>query len=130
MASKSGEILIKQVIFITLNILVGVFLIVFLIRFGTGELEKEQVYAKKIAMIIDSAKPGTLVVLNVADAVEVVKKNKLNESEMFKIDSEKNLVITKFGRYKSYEFVFFSGLDVNLTLAGNNLNINLGRENA
>ena len=123
--NNRGELLWGQVIFIVLNILFFVVLVIFLVRVGSGALEKEQIYAKKIALLIDSAKPETLIVLNVGDAVEIGKKKNINESVMFVVDNEKSLVKVKLTSYQPYVYNYFSDADVTLELKGESLSINI-----
>ena len=60
---KKGSILTGNIIFILLNLLFLSILILFLIKQGEGAIVLEESYAKQIALLIDSAKTESVIVV-------------------------------------------------------------------
>ena len=83
---KRGEILAENLIFIILNLVFVVIIVLFLLKQGSGATILENTYSKQIALVLDSAKPNTLIKLNLEDLKEVSDKNKLDFKEVLKID--------------------------------------------
>ena len=73
---KRGTILVENVIFIILNLLFLIILILFIAKQGSGAIIVEQSYAKQIALLIDSAKPISIIELNMdqVEATEYMRK--------------------------------------------------------
>lgn len=121
MFGKGGNIHYGEFIFIFLNILVFVVVLIFVSQAATGSLVYEEIYAKKIALMIDSAQPGTDIILDVSKCLEIAEKNRVSgESlkEIIKIDNERNVVNVNLGRQGSSSFRFFSDYSVVAGLQG------------
>ncbi len=109
------EVSWPQVIFLVLVIaFMGVFFI-FAKNSLTGSLVQEEVYAKKIALLIDSAKPGTNLFLDITSLNEVAVKTqgKNVESQIITLNSDKNSVMVslRLGE-RGYNYPYFSDYDV------------------
>ncbi len=109
---KSGKILMENIIFIILNILFLMILILFLARQGQGAALLEQSYAKQIALLIDSAKPGMTFVLNMDKAKEIAEKNGIEFEDI--IINAKNIITVKLNDKGGYSYSYFN--DVGLSL--------------
>ena len=107
---KRGNILVENIIFIILNLVFLSILILFLVKQGSGAIVLEQSYTKQIALLIDSAKPGMILKLNMEEGKKLADKNKVNFDEIVKI--EKNIVIVKLSEKGGYEYSFFNDVDV------------------
>jgi hypothetical protein len=106
---KRGNILTENIIFIVLNLVFFTILILFLFsRMGDAAVLEEK-YAKQIALIIDSAKPGMEISLNMEDAVE-----KANDKEWKgKIVSiSDNIVTVKLTDGGGYSYSFFNNVEL------------------
>ena len=68
---KRGQILVENVIFIILNVIFLTILILFLIKQGSGAVLLEDSYSKEIALMVDSAKPGTIITVNLEKIKDV-----------------------------------------------------------
>jgi len=111
MRNKKGEeILMTNVIFIVLTLVFFAAMFFFVGRAGSGASSYEQEYAKKIALLIDQAKPGTTVWLDISELVE--KKNKNYKGEIVIIDYENNKVIVKLREGEGYGFAYFSDAEI------------------
>jgi hypothetical protein len=108
---KKGEILIENVVFILLNAIFLFILVLFLIKQGQGTIVLEQVYAKEIALLADSAKPGMLIKLDMEKALKVSEKNEMNFKDIVKING--NIVQVKLSPDSGYSYSFFNDVNLN-----------------
>ena len=100
----------ENVIFIILNILFLAILILFLLRQGQGAIILEQSYAKQIALLIDSAKPGMTIILDMSKAKELAEKKGIEFKDIvIKTDNIITVRLSEKGGYSYFN-------DVNVTL--------------
>lgn len=117
---KKGNILTENIIFIILN-LAFIGIIVLFISLKTGDAAVlEEVYAKQIAMMIDAAKPGMIISLDMKEGVEKLEKEKnkkIDELTKEEIESivkvQGNIVSVSLRKDKSYSYSFFNDVNVN-----------------
>lgn len=109
---KGVELLHNVIIFILLNVIFFAALFYFVSRAGTGAGLVEQVYAKQIALLIDQAKSGTVIEIDVSEIYDFADKNGFTRTETVKIDSEENIVTVRVTEGKGYSYGFFSSNDV------------------
>lgn len=102
----------ENVIFIILNILFLAILILFLLRQGQGAVLLEQSYAKQIALLIDSAKPGMVIILDMSKAKELAEKNGLEFEEI--VIKANNVITVKLSEEGGYSYSFFNDVDVSV----------------
>ena len=108
--SKQGRLLVGNIIFIVLNLIYLVILVVFLLRYSSDLSLLESSYAKEIALVIDSAKPGMSIFLSMEDAFEGAKDEGVDPSEIIRIN--KNKVTVKLSREsKDCSYSFFNSVD-------------------
>lgn len=105
-----GTILVENIIYLILNLLFFAILIVFLIKQSSGAALLEQTYSKKIALLIDQAKPGMIIKLNLEKALKVAKQDKLTPQEILIIEG--NFVKVTLEDGGGQEYHFFNDLDV------------------
>jgi len=102
----------ENVIFIILNILFLAILILFLLKQGQGAILLEQSYAKQIALLIDSAKPGMTIILDMSKAKDLAEKNNIEFKDIVtKID---NIITVKLSEKGGYSYSYFNDVDVSL----------------
>ena len=106
---KRGLVLQGSVIYIILIIIFSAIIFAWVSSVGTGAKNYEKVYAKKIALIIDSAKPNTNISVDVSKLYEIADKNNVERLSVVKID---NLLIDP-KRYKV--FIENKPLDVSIS---------------
>ncbi len=107
---KGIEVTIENIIFIVLITIFFVVLFVFVTRAATGSAYYEQLYAKQIALLIDSAKPGMNIIIDLTKLTELAEKNKLENwgaKKTVNVDIEKQEVIVKASK-KQYSFFYFN----------------------
>lgn len=76
---KKGALVEGEVIFILLNLVFFIMLIWFVNNECRGTDMKEKIAAKEIAIFINSAEPGTLILINVRDFKDIATKNKITD---------------------------------------------------
>ena len=121
----SVDVTLPVVIFLLLNIVFATILIAFVNKTLSGAAIYEEVYAKKVGLLIDEAIPNTTIYLNVSKAVEVAKNNgivdgKKLKNELITFDRANNLITVKLGNLPGYEYTYFS----NYTLSDPIINVN------
>jgi len=128
-----GETLVDSpVIFLVLNILFFSILLFFIFKQSTGAFVYEQGYAKQIAILLDSAKPGMAIYVNLTQGIEVAKSNNWDINNIVKIDDDTNSVSVKLASRGGYKTQFFSDYKVDFKFEGNffvmNINSKTGEE--
>jgi hypothetical protein len=108
--NKRGEILIENIVFIILNMIFLTILVLFLLKQGTGTVLLEDAYSKQIALLIDSAKPGMILKLNMEDGFEVAKSKGVDFSKVVSVN--KNFILVKLSEKGGQEYPFFNDVEV------------------
>jgi hypothetical protein len=108
---KKAEILTENLVFIILNILFFSILALFVFIKSDDASLIEEAYAKKIALVLDAAKPGMNITLDMASALK--KKDKKYTGKI--IDIQNNLVTVKLSKKGSYSYSFFNDILINQT---------------
>ena len=108
LSQNKGQILTENVIFIVLNIIFLAILMLFVYSKSGGEAILEEKYAKQIALIIDSAKPGMEIYLNMEDAFEKANSNGWKLENVVSIQG--NSVTVKLRDGKGYPYDFFNNV--------------------
>lgn len=114
---KKGTILLENIIFIILNLVFMIILVLFIARQGEGAILVEQQYAKQIALLIDSAKPISIIHLNMDGALEIAEKNNIPFKEVVNING--NVVKVKLSDDSGYEYSFFNNVNAEAFSEGN-----------
>ena len=107
--NRRGTILVENIIFIILNLIFLTILILFIARQGQGVIVLEQSYAKEIALIIDSAKPGMTLRLDIKDGLELADKNGIAKKDIVKING--NVVTVKLSKDSGFSYSFFNNVE-------------------
>lgn len=108
---KKGQVLTENVIFIVLNLIFLTILVIFIYSKSGNEAVLEEKYAKQIALIIDSAKPGMEIHLNMEDAYKKAEGNNWKSEDIVSISG--NTVNVKLRDGKGYSYEFFNDVTVN-----------------
>lgn len=114
MMNKRGiTLLLENIIFIILNLIFIAILIFFLISKSGSAGVLEEKYAKEIALVLDSAKPGMMINLNMADAISTAEqnlgKNNVNDSI---VTISQNVVTVKLSEQGGYSHSFFNDIKI------------------
>ncbi len=109
---RADSLIFPIVIFIVLNLVFFGILLLFVYKSSTGALVYEQTYAKQIALLIDSAKPSSEIVIDFEKGIEVAESNKIISKEnLIKIKDGK--VAVRLSTNKGYSYRYFSDYDIN-----------------
>lgn len=108
--NKKGEILIENVIFIVLNLVFLSILMFFLINQGSSVATTEDFYSKEIALLIDSAKEGMIIKINLEGPLKISKKNDIDFSKI--VTFSDNYVNIKLDHKTGAEYHFFNNVNV------------------
>jgi len=109
---RGVDLLNNTIVFLLLNVVFFGIMFGFVARAGSGATVTEQVYAKQIALIIDQAKPGTILNINIEEIYELADENKFSRQKVIEIDNENNKVHVRIAEGKGYFYNFFSSADV------------------
>lgn len=107
---KKGNILTENVIFIVLNVTFLTIMVIFIFMKMNSDSVSEEMYAKKIALLIDAAKPGMIIEFNMKDSVKDAEENGLSNKDIISIDG--NVVTVKFKEDGGYSYSFFNDVNV------------------
>ena len=118
---KKGELLMGNIIFIVLNLMFLTILFLFITQQGSGLVLLEQSYAKQIALIVDSAKPGMDVFLDFEKGFEKIEESfgrdyDLDRDKIIQVNN--NIVTVKLDnddRRKGYSYSFFNKIDFDIS---------------
>ncbi|MBD3247331.1 hypothetical protein GF378_01795 [Candidatus Pacearchaeota archaeon] len=109
---KKAGFLTENVIFLVLNLIVITILLLFIYSRTGGIILYEETYAKNIALLIDSAKPGTEFYLNMENALEEAEDNAWDVKKTVKINNKRNMVTVQLSEDSGYSYSFFNDLKV------------------
>jgi len=108
MKNKVGAaaLLTGTVIFIVLNVIVIAIMILGISRVGTAATLYEEGHAKQIALLIDAAKPGTTIKIDLSELYQIAIDTKV-EPEI-NIDCEGNKVLVRVTQGEGSTSTFFT----------------------
>jgi len=107
---KKGTILAENIIFIVLNLVFITILLLFLFSKSGAAAVLEEKYAKKIALVVDSARPGMVIHLNMEDALKIAEKEKFPLGQIVSVND--NILTVKLREKGGYSYSFFNDVNV------------------
>lgn len=110
-SEENDDPLLQYIIYIVLTLIISSAIIVFVLRVAEGASFNEKIYAKNIALLIDDAKPGTTIIVDIEKGAKIAEKS--NFKPEIKIQENKvivKLAPTKPG-FENYD-TFFRDLHV------------------
>lgn len=108
---RRGELLVENVIFIILNLVFLGIMIIFLVNQSSGSLTMEETYAKQIALVVDAARPGMSMEINMKDVYDEAKKNNFPFDKVVSVSN--NFVTVKLSDDGGYSYHYFNNVSVN-----------------
>jgi lipoprotein-anchoring transpeptidase ErfK/SrfK len=111
MNKRGTELLIEIVIFYVLIAIFFAAMFYFVNRSSTQTNVIEQIYAKQIALAINKAKPGTVIILGIEEVFEIAEKNKY-KSYPVNIDNSGKRVIVTVVEGKGFSYDYFNSANV------------------
>jgi len=119
--NKKADLLHENVIFIVLNVIFFVMMILFISMRGSTIYIAEEETAKQIALIIDSAKSGTKIEINLKDYFEKVENEGMSRERSIFINNEKNIVVAKGSPDSFYDYSYFNDVNIKFNIKGDYL---------
>ena len=119
---KRGNLLTENVVFIMLNLIFFGMLVGFIYLQSSSVHLQEQGTAKQIALILDVARPNTIIELNLEDFFSKSDKEGISRQNAIKIDNDLNLVVVRGSKDSFYDYHFFNdNIQVSYVINENNL---------
>ena len=110
--NKKATILIENTVFIILNLVFLAIMLLFVFSKTGSASSLEEGYAKKIALIIDAAKPNMVITLYMEDAIKEADKENWKGALVYIND---NVVTVKLKEKGGYSYSFFNDVDVGVS---------------
>ena len=120
---KAIEILMNNVISIMVILVFFTAMFLFVSRAEAQVTIAEQTYAKQIALLIDNAKSGTIIDLDISELKTITEKNKIALNKAIVIDNKQGKVRVALTSKGGYEFEFFNSNDILWSITENNLHM-------
>ena len=108
---RGDNLLTENIIFIILTLVFFTILILFVFNQSNSAALKEEETAKQIALLIDAAKPGMIIRMNVEELLDKASENKYSKSIIF---ANGNFVTVKLRDNGGYSYSFFNDVDVSI----------------
>lgn len=108
--------------FILLAVIIGTTFL-YVSQSGSGAQRLEDIYAKEIALLVDSSKPGSEIYLDVTEATKMAARDKLPVESLFSFEDNNVNVRLRNGFGVSYPYFSNVDLEGSIELAS-------GKENA
>ncbi|MEK6935378.1 MAG: hypothetical protein AABW67_01185 [Nanoarchaeota archaeon] len=112
--NKKANITLETIIFILLNLVFFVVMLVFAYSSGDKEFVYEQTLAKEVALIIDNAKPNTIISLDIDKYADLAEKNKQHMEKIIQLNKKENSVEVNLKQKGGYSYQYFSDYEVSL----------------
>lgn len=103
--SEESNPLIGNVVFVVLTILFFALMLFIVVRLGTTDAAYEQIYAKRIALMIDSAKAPTTIAMDITELYKRGAKNKFGPYITIK---DNNVIVQLIKEGGGYSYQYFS----------------------
>jgi len=120
---KAVEMLMNNVIIIVIIAVFFAFMFLFVGRAGAQVTIAEQTYAKQIALLIDNAKIGTIIDLDISELKIISEKNRKELDNAIIINNQDGKVRVALTSKGGYEFEFFNNADILWSINENNLHM-------
>ena len=111
MNKKAVNVLMENLVFILLVIFFVITMYFVITRAGSQAILFEQVYAKQISLIINKAKPGIEIEMDIYDMNNIARKNKFT-GNYINVDNNENRVNVRLVQGKGYDYYYFNDVDV------------------
>ena len=115
MMNKRGNVPLEEVIFVLVNLVFFSMLFFFVYNTSHSIFLTERLYAKEIALSIDSAKPGTQINIDISDLYKVASKNNFDINNAFYFKD--NLVSVKVSQGEGYSYYYFTDYNIDSTVS-------------
>ncbi len=108
MNKKALGPVIEKVVFIIIILVFVSALFIFINRTGNSNRLIMEKYSRQIALLIDNAKTGMLIELDISELYDLAKKHQISINSILNIDNENRKIKLKTSDSNYYEYTFFS----------------------
>ena len=108
--NKKAALLPENILFIVLNLVFLSILLIFVYSKSGGLELYEEAYAKNIALLIDSSRPGTEFYLNLEGGIKKAEEEGFDLNKIVQINE--NIVKVQLSEKSKYTYSFFNDVDV------------------
>src|SRR3989344_2704648 len=113
MDKKGTNVLLDNVVYVILAIIFFSMILYFLRNQWFQASFYENYYSKEISKVVNLAKPGDEIVLDVQKATEIAQKQSLRSfSEIFQFDNVNNEICVKLSAGRKKCYTYFNDVDV------------------
>lgn len=109
------------IIFLVINLIFAGSIIYFVNNSSNGALIYEEIYSKKIALILDNSKPNTTISINIENLLKISRNNNIPDNSVVIINSQTGEIVVKTRDTGGYKTQFFSNYLVERRIEKNNL---------
>ena len=110
--NKKANILQENLVFIILNVVFLAAMLIFIYLKASPVHLMEEESAKKIALLIDTAKPNTIIELSLKDFFEKAESEGMKRDKTVEIDKTRNLVIVRGSKDSFFEYGYFNNIGI------------------
>jgi hypothetical protein len=117
MNKRGQDLVLPIVIFLILNIAFFTLMLVFVQRVSSNAIVYEEIYAKKIGLILNRAEPGMSLQIDVTPIIKIALKNGIQTKDMqevIKIDTEKGIVTVMARKEGGFSYPYFSKIKLDM----------------
>lgn len=123
----SANVLGPVIVFIILNLLFFGMLLYFVVKQSTGAGVYEELYAKKIALLVDGARCNSEIAMDISNLDDVLEKNNYELEDVFRLNSNNNEVVVRVSSRGGYAYKHFSDCELNFEIVGSDLILKIGK---
>ncbi|MEM4181900.1 MAG: hypothetical protein QXX68_01970 [Candidatus Pacearchaeota archaeon] len=127
MKNKRADMIYPIVIFIVLNIIFMSLMLIFVNRVSSEALRYEEIYAKKIGLMLNRAERGDFFEINITDLIKNAQKNRMDskfmQEEMIIINTTESFVQIKTKKEGGFVYHFFSKIEIDESLTKIHLDV-------
>ncbi len=111
---RGNEIVMPEIVLIVLSILFFGAMLVFVTKAANSSLFYEEVYAKKIALTLESASPGTTLEFDISKIYQIAKQNKFDgfRDNFFYFNEQDQSVLIKLSSSGGYLYKVMSNVSI------------------
>ncbi len=111
MMNKKADTLMENIVFILLVVVFSSVMFFAITKAGNQAAIYEQIYSKELSLIINKAKPGMEIELDIFDMYRIARKNNF-DGNIINIINEENKINIKLSNGGGYNYFFLNDVDV------------------
>ena len=109
---KAESALVGQVVMIILTIILFLMIIYYVYDSSKSVVFVEKTYAKQIALLIDSSRPGMNISVDFSEGFDLAEKNKISLNNLVRYSDNK--IIVQLGKRPGYSMSVFTDYNIEI----------------